>query len=173
MPGSYGATLLVHDHGQPVGRVDQGDQGDQRGDLVVVVVLAHLRPGVVGYAVVGVGEPGALLGERQRGLLGLGEHGGLAPRGDQVEPYRGFTGRRGLLGVHVDAPTAAVDLAGAQRHQFLGGLWQRRLVDHQVALANRLANLAPISLLIMSIRGSMTSSSLVELRAARIVRAAT
>lgn len=59
--------MLAHDHAEPVGRVDLGDQGDQGDDLVVVVVLAHLVPGLVGYAVVGVGEPGALLGERQRG----------------------------------------------------------------------------------------------------------
>jgi len=104
-------------HGEPVGRVDQGDHGDQRGDLVVVVVLAHLGPGLVGHAVLGVGEPGALLGERQRGPLGLGEHGGLAPGGDPVEPDRGFTGGRGLLGVDVGAPAAAVDLAGAQGHR--------------------------------------------------------
>jgi hypothetical protein len=50
----------VHDHGEPVGRVDHGDQTDQRGDLVVVIVLAYLGPGLVGHAVVGVGEPGAL-----------------------------------------------------------------------------------------------------------------
>jgi hypothetical protein len=50
-----GAPLLVHDHGEPVGRVDHGDQGDQRDDLVVVVVLAYLGPGLVGHALVGVG----------------------------------------------------------------------------------------------------------------------
>ncbi len=83
---------MPYDHAEPVGRVDHGDQGDQRGDLIVVVVLAHLGPGLVGHPVVGVGEPGALLGERQRGPLGLGEHGGLAPGGDQVEPDRGFAG---------------------------------------------------------------------------------
>ncbi len=37
--GLVGAFLLVHDHGEPAGRVDQGDQADQRGDLVVVVCL--------------------------------------------------------------------------------------------------------------------------------------
>ena len=116
-------------------------RADQRGDLVVVVVLAHLGPGLVGHAVVGVGEPGALLGERQRGPLGLGEHGGLAPGGDQVEPDRGLTGGRGLLGVDVDAPAAAVDLAGAQRHQLLGGLGQRRLLDHQVDVVDPLGDL--------------------------------
>jgi hypothetical protein len=47
---------------------------------------------------VGVGEPGALLGER--GTFGLGEHCGLAPGGDQVDPHRGFTGGRQLLGVN-------------------------------------------------------------------------
>jgi hypothetical protein len=54
------AASLVHDHREPVGRVDQGDPGDQGDDLVVVVVLADLRPGLVGDARGGVGEPGAL-----------------------------------------------------------------------------------------------------------------
>src|SRR5262249_31823307 len=53
--GHVGAALLAEDHAEPVGRVDHGDQGDQRGDLVVVVVLAHLGPGLVGHAVAGVG----------------------------------------------------------------------------------------------------------------------
>jgi hypothetical protein len=104
----------VRDHREPVGRVDQGDQDDQRGGLVVVVVLAHPGPCLVGDALGGVGEAGALLGESQCRLLGLGEHGGLAPGGDQVEPDRALAGGRGLLDVHVDAVAAAVDLAGAQ-----------------------------------------------------------
>src|SRR6266568_5624234 len=79
--GLVRTALLANDHAEPVGRVDPGDNADQRGDLVVVVVLAHLGPGLVGHALVGVGEPGTLLGERQRGPLGLGEHSGLAPGG--------------------------------------------------------------------------------------------
>src|SRR5215475_8607246 len=62
--GLVRTPLLTQDHAEPIGRVDHGDQGDQRGDLVVVVVLAHLGPGLVGHAVLGVGEPSALLGER-------------------------------------------------------------------------------------------------------------
>jgi hypothetical protein len=41
--------------------------------------------GLLVHAVVGVGEPGALLSQRQRGPLGLGEHGGLPPGGDQMQ----------------------------------------------------------------------------------------
>jgi hypothetical protein len=133
--------LVVRDHHEPVGGVDHGDQGDQRGDLVVVVVLAHLGPGLVGHTVIGVGESGAFLGERERGPLGLGEYGGMAPGGDQVEPERGLAGGRGLLGVDVDAPTAAVDLVGAQHHQLLGGLGQRRLLDRQADVEDLFADL--------------------------------
>src|SRR5919197_2423509 len=59
--GLVGTALVVQDHAEPVGGVDHGDHGDQRGDLVVVVVLAYLSPGLVRYAGVGVREPGALL----------------------------------------------------------------------------------------------------------------
>src|SRR5690349_17201166 len=65
----------------------------------------------------------------------------MAPGGDQVEPDRGFARGRGLLGVEVDAPTAAVDLAGAQRHRLLRGLRQRRLRDHQAGAGEPLAEL--------------------------------
>src|SRR5262249_8853604 len=77
-----GAPLLACDHAKPVGRVDHGNQDDQRDGLVVVVMLTHLGPGLVRYAEARVGEAGALLRERQGGPLGLGEHAGLAPGGD-------------------------------------------------------------------------------------------
>ena len=54
----------------------------------------------------GVGEPGALLGQGEGRALGLGEHGRLR-------------------GVHVGAEPAAVDLAGAQRPQLDGRGRQR------------------------------------------------
>jgi hypothetical protein len=67
-----------------------GDERRQRGELVVVVVLGGVRPGLVGDAAGGVGDAGALLGELQGGLLGVGEDGRLPPYRDQVEPDRGF-----------------------------------------------------------------------------------
>src|SRR5262249_7518967 len=85
--------LLVHDHGEPVGCVDHRDHADQRGDLVVVVVLAHGRPPLVGHAEAGVGEPGALFGERGRGPLGALQETWLRGAGvdpDTVENQRAF-----------------------------------------------------------------------------------
>lgn len=133
------APRIVDDHVHPGGRVDQGDQADQRTDLIVVVVLAHLAPGLVGHTV--VAEPGAFLGECQRGPLGLGEHGAVPPGGDQVEPERGFTGGRRLLGVGVDAETAAVDLADPQLNQFPQSLRQRRPFQGQRGAVEPLGDL--------------------------------
>src|SRR6185437_14924129 len=39
LTGLVRAALVVEDHAEPVGGVDNGDQGDQRRGLVVVVVL--------------------------------------------------------------------------------------------------------------------------------------
>jgi len=66
--------------------VADGDERHQRGELVVVVLLGGVRPGLVGDAAGGVGDAGALLGELQRGPLGLGEDCRLPPYRDQVEP---------------------------------------------------------------------------------------
>src|SRR6516162_8115898 len=53
--------------------VDEGDERHQRGELVIVVVLGRVRPGLVGDATGAVGDAGALLGEFQRSPFGLGE----------------------------------------------------------------------------------------------------
>ena len=65
-----------------------GDERHQRRELVLVVVLGRIGPRFVGDPAGGVGDPGALLGELQRGPLGLGEDGRLPPRRHQVEPHR-------------------------------------------------------------------------------------
>ena len=127
LPGLVVAGGLPGDDVQPVVRVDDGDQARQRAELIVVVVLGRARPGVVGHAAGRVGDPGALLGEFQGGPLGLGEHRGLPPGRDQVEPELAFPGGQRVLGVHVGAHAAAVDLAGPQLHQFLRGRWQGRV----------------------------------------------
>ena len=43
--------------------VDEGDERHQRRELVVVVVLGRIRPGLVGDATGGIGDASALLGE--------------------------------------------------------------------------------------------------------------
>src|SRR6266571_4454880 len=53
---------LPGDDVQAVVEVDEGDEGHQRRELVVVVVLGRVRPGLVGDPAGGVGDAGALLG---------------------------------------------------------------------------------------------------------------
>jgi hypothetical protein len=53
--------------------VDEGDDRYQRDELVIVVVLGRVGPGLIGDTTSGVGDAGALLGEFQRGPLGLSE----------------------------------------------------------------------------------------------------
>src|SRR5712692_1072048 len=99
--------------------VDEGDKGYQRGKLVIVVVLGGVRPGLIGDAGGGIGDAGALLGELQGGPFGLSEDRCLPPCRDQVEPQLAFPGVCGVLGVHVGAVGAAVDLTGPDLHQLL------------------------------------------------------
>src|SRR5690606_41962939 len=56
----------------------------QRGQLIIGVVLGRVGPDAVGHGAA-VGEPGAVLGQRQRRSLRLVEDRGLAPGGDQVQ----------------------------------------------------------------------------------------
>src|SRR5947207_1143650 len=79
LPGLVVTSPVPADDVQPVPRVDHGDGAHQRGELVIVVVLGRVRPGVVGVAAGGVGDAGALLGELERGPLGLGEDLRLPP----------------------------------------------------------------------------------------------
>jgi hypothetical protein len=58
---------------------DEGDERHQRGELVIVVGLGRVRPGLVGDPTGGTGDPGALLGELQGGPMGV-----LLQKGDQV-----------------------------------------------------------------------------------------
>jgi len=128
--GQYGPSLsplprlvvtggLPGNHVQAVVGVDEGDERDQRRELVIVVLLGRICPGLVGDTTGGIGDAGALLGEFQSGALGLGEDGRLPPHRDQVEPHRAFPSVLGVLGVHVGAGGAPVDLAGPDLHQFL------------------------------------------------------
>src|SRR5215472_10319874 len=108
---------LLGDDVQAVPAVDDRDERHQARELVLVVVLDGVRPGLVGHPAGGVGEAGALLGQFQGGPFGLGEDRGLPPGRDQVESHRGFPGVGGVLSVHVGAVGAAVDLAGPDLHQ--------------------------------------------------------
>src|SRR5262245_47313616 len=63
------------------------------------------------------GRLGHRLGPGERAALAVGVEGGLAPGVEQVEPLLGLAGRAGVLGMHIDAVGAAVDLRGPQLHQ--------------------------------------------------------
>src|SRR6266568_8355380 len=79
---------------------------------------AAATPALVGDTTTGgVGDAGALLSEFQSGPLGLGEDLRLPPHRDEVEPHLAFPSVFGVLGVHVGAGGAAVDLAGPDLHQ--------------------------------------------------------
>ena len=84
----------------------------QGGELVLVVVLGGVRPGLVGDATGGIGDAGALLGQLQRGALGVGEDLGLAPGRDQVEAHRGLPGgAASLVCMSVQKPQPLIWLA--------------------------------------------------------------
>jgi hypothetical protein len=89
------------------------------------------------HRILAVAEPGHRFRQRQRGPLGVGEIGRIAPGTDREQPLIGLAGAAGEFRVHVDADAASVDLAGAQMHQFQQPFRQRRLG----ALAERLQRL--------------------------------
>src|SRR5215213_7746659 len=106
--------------------VDEGDEADQCGELIVVIMLGGVGPNLVGDTARSVGETGALLCQLQGCALRLGEHLRLTPGSDEIEPRRGLSGQCGLFGVHVETPGAAIDLARTDLHQFLRRRGQRR-----------------------------------------------
>jgi hypothetical protein len=136
------ACGLLDDDVQTVDGAHEGDEAHQRGELVLVVVLDGIRPHLVGHAACGVGDAGALLRQLKGSALRFGEHRGLSPGRDQVEARRGLPGVRGVLGVHVGAETAAIDLAGAQRYQLPRRGRQRRARDRPARRGDVLQDLA-------------------------------
>jgi len=66
---------------------------------------------------VGIADEGDRFRPLERGALALGVERGFAPGVQRVEALLGFPGVAGVLGVHVDAVGAAVDLRGAGLHE--------------------------------------------------------
>ena len=83
-----------------------------------IEMLRGLVPDRVRHRVLAVGEACDRLGQGQRGALGVGEIGRLAPGRHGKQALVGFAQLAGGLGMHVDADAATIDLAGAQVHQF-------------------------------------------------------
>src|ERR1035437_641219 len=96
LAGLVVAGGLPDDDVHAVVGVDEGDDRHQRDELVIVVVLGRVRPGLVGDTTTGgVGDAGALLGEFQRGPLAPSRARGPPPRrgGEWGCPPRGFPAR--------------------------------------------------------------------------------
>src|SRR5579871_2972890 len=104
---------LLRGHVEAIPDIDRSDGEEQGRQGRLVIVPGRLVPDLVGDRVRPVAKSGYGLGERQRGALGIGEVGGVAPRRHGEEPFIGLAGILEVAGVHVDAYTAAVDLAGA------------------------------------------------------------
>jgi RNA polymerase sigma-70 factor (ECF subfamily) len=132
LAGLVVAGGLPDDDVQAVEGVDDGDDRHQGGELLLVVVLGGVRPGLVRDPAGRVSDAGGLLRQLQGRALGVGEHRGLSPGRDQVEAHRGLPGVRGVFGVHVGAEAAAVDLTGAEPHQLPCRGRQRRVRHHLV-----------------------------------------
>src|SRR5580700_5949180 len=96
--------------------VDGHDEADQRGDLLRAELGRHVLVRLVGD--VRIGQARDRLGERQRGALARGEVRGLRPGRQPIDALFGLADRARVLGVHVDAVGAAVELRGADPDQF-------------------------------------------------------
>src|SRR6185295_5819243 len=115
--GRYLSRHLPRGDVEPVPDVDGGDSDQQRRETGLVVMTRGLVPNLIRDWIVAIAEPRHGLGERERGAFGVGEVRRVPPGRDCKEPVVGFTGLLEHARVHVDAQTAAIDLAGAQLHQ--------------------------------------------------------
>ncbi len=81
-------------------------------------MLGGLVPDRIRHRVLAIGKARDGFGQRQRGALGVGEIGRVAPGRDGEQALVGLAQLAGDLRMHVDTDAAAIDLAGAQVHQF-------------------------------------------------------
>src|SRR5271166_177987 len=109
-----GACHLPGSGVNAVEQVGRGDHQDDRGEALLVVVVSRLVPDLVWYRVRPVAEASGGLGQGQGGALSVGEVGRLPPRRHREQPLIGLASLLRLLGAHVNAGAAAIDLAGAQ-----------------------------------------------------------
>src|SRR5207237_6307075 len=105
----------THADGDAVPGVDGGDDPRQ----VDHFLLAEVRLDLLVNLIVGVrvGDAGQGLGPLQGGAFTVAVVRALAPGVQAVDALRRLAAGEQVLGVHVDAVGAAVDLAGAQLHQ--------------------------------------------------------
>ena len=94
--------------GQAVPAVDGDDRPGQRDLLCGVELTCDLGIDIIGRAA--LGQEGERLGPGEGRPLAWAEDRRFTPDGDEVEPLRLLAHRLGVLGVHVHAVGAAVDL---------------------------------------------------------------
>jgi len=122
--------------GQPVPGVDRADQhgqvdllggGEVPGELLVIPVGS-----------MGLGHQGQGLGPGEGGPLPVVEERRFPPGVEEVEPLLRLAAGAGILGVHVEAEGAAVDLRGAGLHQLDQAVLQPAVLQDLFELHHRL-----------------------------------
>jgi hypothetical protein len=74
-----GASLVSQEHAESITCIDHCDKKDERDDLILFVVLAHLGPSVFRYIVAAAGDLCSFLGKRQSGPFRVREDTSQAP----------------------------------------------------------------------------------------------
>ena len=129
----FAAGLLGGGH-QPSPRIDRCDRFYERGQLRLAVMVCDLLPDFVGSRVGTVSNSGYGFGQRQPGALGIAEVRCFPPCGDGKDPLGRLAGVHKLARVHVQAHTAAVDLARAHVHEQVRGLGNSGLAHGRTKL---------------------------------------
>ena len=119
---------------EPVGAVDGDDRQRQVGKLFFGKLRARLLVDIIRR--MAFGDQRQRLGPGQGGALALAVERRFLPGVEQIKPLLAFAGGAQLLGVHVDAVGAAVDLRGAQLDEFKQRMFEAAAVDKGMQLAD-------------------------------------
>ena len=122
---------------EPVGAVDGDDRQRQVGEFFFGELRARLLVHLVRR--MALGDQRQRFGPSQRRALALAVERRFIPGVEQIKPLFAFARGAQLLGVHVDAVGAAVDLRGAQLDQFQERMVEPAAVDEGMQLAHALA----------------------------------
>src|SRR5581483_11936327 len=121
---------------EPVGAVDRHDRQREVGKFPLVELRAGELIDRIGD--MAFGDARDRLGPCQSGAFARAIKRRLLPGVEQIKALLAFAGGAQLLGVHVDAMRAAVDLRGTQLHQLEQRMVETATVDEGVELADRL-----------------------------------
>src|SRR6185437_7100920 len=106
-------------------------------------LLAELRARCLIYLIrnVAVGDQRDRLGPGQRGAFAVTVERRFTPHAEQIKPLFALAVGPQLLGVHVDAMTAAIDLRSSELHQFEKGMFEAAFANEDMQIADRLGAL--------------------------------